>query len=57
MDYDEACIMHLSPGVVHNFPKAVGIHDFCPICTKSPKFLFEKEKGGLRILVSEGLNN
>ena len=20
---DEACIMHLSPGVVHNFPKAV----------------------------------
>ena len=24
MDYDEACIMHLTPGVVHNFPKAVG---------------------------------
>ena len=23
MDYDEACFMHLTPGVVHNFPKAV----------------------------------
>ena len=25
MDYDEACFMHLNPGVVHNFPKAVGV--------------------------------
>ena len=25
MDYDEACIMHLTPGVVHNFPKAVSV--------------------------------
>ena len=25
MDYNEACIMHLTPGVVHNFPKAVGV--------------------------------
>ena len=25
MDYDEVCIMHLTPGVVHNFPKAVGV--------------------------------
>ena len=25
MDYDEACKMHLTPGVVHNFPKAVGV--------------------------------
>ena len=24
-EYDEACKMHLSPGVVHNFPKAVGV--------------------------------
>ena len=23
MDYDEACFMHLTPGVVHNFSKAV----------------------------------
>ena len=25
MDYDEACCMHLTPGMVHNFPKAVGV--------------------------------
>ena len=25
MDYDEACFMHLTPGVVRNFPKAVGV--------------------------------
>ena len=25
MDYDKACFMHLTPGVVHNFPKAVGV--------------------------------
>ena len=25
MDYDAACFMHLSPGVVHNFTKAVGV--------------------------------
>ena len=25
MDYDEAGCMHLTPGVVHNFPKAVGV--------------------------------
>ena len=25
MDHDEACFMHVTPGVVHNFPKAVGV--------------------------------
>ena len=25
MDYDEACFMHLAPGVVHDYPKAVGV--------------------------------
>ena len=25
MGYDEACKMHLTPGVVHNFPKTVGV--------------------------------
>ena len=25
MGYDEACFMHLTPRVVHNFPKAVGV--------------------------------
>ena len=23
--YDEACIMHLTPGMFHDFPKAVGV--------------------------------
>ena len=45
MDYDEACFMHLTPGVVHNFPKAVGVEDFCPLCTKYPRFLFQKRRG------------
>ena len=25
VDYDEACSMHLTPGVVHNFPEAVSV--------------------------------
>ena len=25
IDYDEACFMHPTPGMVHNFPKAVGL--------------------------------
>ena len=25
MDYDEGGFMHLTPGVVHNCPKAVGV--------------------------------
>ena len=25
MDYDEACFMHLTPEVVQNFPKSVGV--------------------------------
>ena len=25
MDYDEVCIVHLTPGVIHNFPKSVGV--------------------------------
>ena len=25
MYYDEACKMHLTPGAVHNVPKAVGV--------------------------------
>ena len=33
MDYDEAYFMRLTPRVVHNFPKAVGVWDSCPLCT------------------------
>ena len=25
MDYDEACFLRLTPGVVHKFPKAMGV--------------------------------
>ena len=28
MDYDESCFMHLTPGVVHNFPKGCGCKGF-----------------------------
>ena len=45
MDYDEACFMHLTPEVVHNFPKAVGVYDFCPLCTKRSQIPILKEKG------------
>ena len=57
MDYNEACIMHLTPGVVHNLPKAVGVYDFCPLCTKISQIHIRKEKEAtLGILVSL-LNN
>ena len=45
MDYDEACFMHLIPAVVHNFPKAVGVLDFCLLCTKRSLIPIQKEKG------------
>ena len=31
---DEACFMHLTPGVVNNFPKNVGV---CLLCTNYPR--------------------
>ena len=46
MDYDEACKMHLTPGVVHNFAKAVGVYDFCPICTTTIPESYSKRAGG-----------
>ena len=45
MDYVEACKMHLTPGVVHNFPKAVGVWYFCPLCTKRSQFPIRKKEG------------
>ena len=45
--------MHLTPGVVHNFPKAVGVKDFCPLCTQIYQIPIRKEKGATPgILVS-----
>ena len=46
MDYDEACIMHLTPGLVHNILKAVGVYRISvPYAQKDPRFLFEKRRG------------
>ena len=44
MDYDEACFMHLTPGVVHNFPNAV-YRISVPYAQKDPIFLFKKRRG------------
>ena len=41
MDYDE------TPGVVHNFPEAVGVYDVCPLCTKRSQIPIRKENSGL----------
>ena len=38
--------MHLTSGVVHNFPKAVGVSDFCPLCTKKIPDSCLKRAGG-----------
>ena len=45
MDYDEACFMHLIPGVVHNFPKARVYLISVPYAQKDPRFLIEKRRG------------
>ena len=45
MDYDEACFMHHTPGVVHNFPKAVGIGFLFPMHKKIPDS-YSKREGG-----------
>ena len=57
MGYDEACILHLIPGVVHNFPKTVGVKDFCPLCTKRFQVPIEKEKGETTGILVSRLNN
>ena len=48
MENDEACLMHLTPGVVHNLAKAVGVSDLYPYAQQDPIFLFEKRKGNPR---------
>ena len=45
MDYDEACFMYLTPGVVHNFPKAGGIGFLSPMHKKIPDS-YSKREGG-----------
>ena len=56
MDYDEACFMHLTPGVVHNFSKTVGVYHFCPPCT-TIQIPIRKEKGATPGILVSCLNN
>ena len=42
--YDEACFMHLTPGVVHNFPKAVDVEDLGSLCKKNHQIPIQKDK-------------
>ena len=44
--------MHLTPGVGYNFPKAVGVYDFCPLCTKRSQIPIRKEKGATQGILS-----
>ena len=46
MDYDEACKMHLTPRVVHNFPNTVGVYMISvPYAQQFPRLLFAKRRG------------
>ena len=47
--------MHLTSGVVHNFPKAMGVLGFLSpsYAQKDPRFLLEKRRAG----ATSGLNN
>ena len=40
------CVMHLTPGVIHNFPKAVSVQNVCSLCAKTSHILSIKESGG-----------
>ena len=46
--------MHLNPGVVHNFPKAVGVLDVCALCTKRSQIPVLKREGSNH---NKNLNN
>ena len=41
----EACKMHLTPGVLHNFPKAVVYRIPVPYAQTDPRFLLKKRRG------------
>ena len=56
-DYDEACKMHLTLEVVHNFPKDVGVDDVCPLCTKISQIPIRKEKAATPGILVSRLHN
>ena len=49
--------MHLTPGVVHNFLKAMGVKDFGLLCTKRSQIPIRKEKGAILGILVLRLNN
>ena len=49
--------MYLPPWVVHNFPKAVGVWDFCPLCTKRFQMPIRKENGATVGILVSYINN
>ena len=57
MDYDEACFMLFIPGAVLNFPKTLGVENFCPLCTKQSQIPIRKEKGATPGILVSRLNN
>ena len=47
----------ITPGVVHNFPKAIGVLDSYPHCTKISQILILNEKGATAGILIACLNN
>ena len=45
MDYDEACFMHLTPGVVQKLPKGCGIGYLSPMHKKIPESYLKRAGG------------
>ena len=56
MDNVEAFLMHLSPGVVNNFPRAMGAYNLCPYAQKNPRVLFKKSRGATPGILVSRLN-
>ena len=55
--YKRTFIKYIWTGVVHNFPKAVGVYDFCRLCTKRSPIPIRKEKGATPGMLVSHLNN
>ena len=49
--------MHHALEVVHNFIKAVGVQDFCPLCIQQSQSPFQKEQGASQGILVSRLNN
>ena len=55
--YDFKIIHFPSFICVYNFPKAVGVYDFCPLCTKRSQIPIREEKGATPGILVSRLNN